>query len=154
VSLISAGTGPYASGLATASESGNDVFFTTSDELVKQDTDELIDIYDARVGGGFVPTQTAQPCEELSTCREAPPVAASSTSIPSSALLQATGNVESIPVVAASRPKTAAQIRAEHLRKALKLCKAKRNRHRRAVCEATARHRYGPRKAAKSQKGR
>jgi hypothetical protein len=32
---------------------GEDVFFTTSDPLVAQDTDTQQDIYDARVGGGF-----------------------------------------------------------------------------------------------------
>ena len=33
--------------------SGRDVFFTTADQLVGQDTDTDIDIYDARVDGGF-----------------------------------------------------------------------------------------------------
>jgi hypothetical protein len=34
-------------------ESGSDVFFTTADHLVPQDTDTQVDIYDARIGGGF-----------------------------------------------------------------------------------------------------
>lgn len=36
-------------------ESGRDVFFTTTDRLVPQDTDIQVDIYDARLDGGFPP---------------------------------------------------------------------------------------------------
>jgi hypothetical protein len=34
-------------------EGGANVFFTTRDRLVPADTDELLDLYDAREGGGF-----------------------------------------------------------------------------------------------------
>ncbi|HEV7562554.1 MAG TPA: hypothetical protein VGO24_03550, partial [Solirubrobacterales bacterium] len=33
--------------------SGENIFFTTRDKLTTSDTDELIDLYDARVDGGF-----------------------------------------------------------------------------------------------------
>ena len=39
--------------LIGASPSGGDVLFTTSDPLVAQDTDTQVDVYDARIGGGF-----------------------------------------------------------------------------------------------------
>lgn len=39
--------------LVGTSESGNDVFFDTSDQLVAQDTDDNLDVYDARIDGGF-----------------------------------------------------------------------------------------------------
>lgn len=42
-------------------ESGLDVFFSTADGLVPQDTDTQVDIYDARVDGGFALPKTA-PC--------------------------------------------------------------------------------------------
>ncbi len=48
--------------LAGASASGSDVFFTTVDPLVPQDTDTQVDIYDARIGGGFPPPTAATPC--------------------------------------------------------------------------------------------
>ena len=33
--------------------SGNDAFFITREKLVERDKDEQLDLYDARVGGGF-----------------------------------------------------------------------------------------------------
>ncbi len=53
VSLISPGTGGIDSNFLAMSEDGSDVFFTTRERLVSKDTDNLIDLYDARQGGGF-----------------------------------------------------------------------------------------------------
>jgi len=39
--------------------SGRDIFFTTADQLVPQDGDTQEDIYDARIGGGFLPAPPA-----------------------------------------------------------------------------------------------
>jgi Tol biopolymer transport system component len=52
VSLISS-AGPSDSTVADMSASGDDIFFLTRDRLVPQDVDGSIDIYDARVSGGF-----------------------------------------------------------------------------------------------------
>ena len=51
--LISSGTSNTDSAFVDASASGDDVFFKTSEPLVGQDVDQSLDIYDARVGGGF-----------------------------------------------------------------------------------------------------
>ena len=51
--LISTGTSPEPSYFADASESGDDAYFFTNQPLVGQDLDELVDVYDARVGGGL-----------------------------------------------------------------------------------------------------
>jgi hypothetical protein len=62
--LISSGTSPEPSYFADASASGDDAFFFTKQSLVGQDTDELQDVYDAKVGGG-IPSQNPQqvtPC--------------------------------------------------------------------------------------------
>jgi hypothetical protein len=79
VQLISDGSGAYPTRLIDASESGNDVFLQTRDQLVPADTDENVDVYDARVGGGFpAPAATSPPCE-AEACRppsEAAPPAA------------------------------------------------------------------------------
>ena len=45
--------GPSLVRLLGTDASGADVFFTTSDQLVAQDTDTVEDIYDARIDGGF-----------------------------------------------------------------------------------------------------
>ncbi|HUC07940.1 MAG TPA: hypothetical protein VMR96_07595, partial [Solirubrobacterales bacterium] len=55
VGLISAGSEGVDSNFLAADESGKNVFFTTRDRLVGADSDELIDLYDARVDGGFPP---------------------------------------------------------------------------------------------------
>ena len=64
VHMISPGDDPTsystASGAASMSASGSDIFFFTRTPLVGQDTDQLIDVYDARIGGGFpAPTPEA-----------------------------------------------------------------------------------------------
>ncbi len=42
--------------------SGEDIFFTTVDQLAPQDGDTQVDLYDARTGGGFLPV-TSPACE-------------------------------------------------------------------------------------------
>jgi hypothetical protein len=44
-------------------ESGDDVLFTTADRLVGQDTDSAVDIYDARIDGGFSAPAVPPACE-------------------------------------------------------------------------------------------
>ena len=88
--LISSGAGAGASNFADASPSGDDVFFTTASSLVQQDYG-LIDVYDARVGGGFPPPPPgAAPCEG-DACQPAPSAPDSIT--PSSSSFHGAGNV-------------------------------------------------------------
>lgn len=56
--LISGGRPGFISQFADSDASGDNVFFTTDQPLVGQDTDRLIDLYDARVGGG-IPSQNS-----------------------------------------------------------------------------------------------
>ncbi len=46
-----------------ASADGRDVFLATQSRLVPGDEDNLIDVYDARAGGGFAVTPPTPPCE-------------------------------------------------------------------------------------------
>jgi hypothetical protein len=70
VSAITDGHSTTGSSLGSTTPSGNDVFFTTEDQLVPQDTDGYDDIYDARVGGGFpAPATPAPACASPDACR-------------------------------------------------------------------------------------
>ncbi len=53
LSLISTGKSGEESEFIDASTSGDDVFFTTREQLVGVDVDDQVDVYDARVGGGI-----------------------------------------------------------------------------------------------------
>lgn len=53
LSLISSGTGSTDAWYGSATSSGSDVFFNSYDRLVPEDTDEQMDVYDARIDGGF-----------------------------------------------------------------------------------------------------
>jgi hypothetical protein len=60
--LISSGHSTGDSMFMNATPSGEDAFFITRERLVPEDLDEMLDLYDARVGGGFEVPETA-PCE-------------------------------------------------------------------------------------------
>jgi hypothetical protein len=61
VALISNGRSPKDSHFLTADAKGDNAFFVTRERLVPADTDDLLDVYDARVGGGFEEGPSA-PC--------------------------------------------------------------------------------------------
>jgi len=58
--LMSPGRGATDSKFVDASVTGDDVFFTTREQLVGIDTDNQVDLYDARIGGG-IPAQNPPP---------------------------------------------------------------------------------------------
>lgn len=70
--LISDGAGAGPSAFFDASVGGSDVFFATSDALVRSDTDNGLSLYDARIGGGFAePPAPPPPCAAGESCRSA-----------------------------------------------------------------------------------
>ena len=71
INLISSGQSPRDSEFVDASASGADVFIRTESSLLPQDPGS-VDIYDARVDGGFPEAEEATPCEGDS-CQSAPP---------------------------------------------------------------------------------
>jgi hypothetical protein len=74
VQLISPGKGNHNATLADVSANGSDVFFVTDEQLVGQDRDDQLDMYDARIGGGIASQSTrgdeVAPCGGTE-CREA-----------------------------------------------------------------------------------
>jgi len=63
VSLLSSGRSDVPSYMYNASADGDDAFVLTADALVEQDTDSLVDLYDARVGGGFPAPASRSECD-------------------------------------------------------------------------------------------
>jgi YD repeat-containing protein len=89
VRLISSGTGHDYSELVDASADGRDVFIRTSASLLSQDPG-LVDIYDAREGGGFAPPPAPPgPCEG-DACQ--PPISPPNDQTPASAVFHGAGN--------------------------------------------------------------
>ena len=69
VSLLSDGTDTRdRDGLVGMDATGANVFFTTADRLVGQDSDEAADVYDARIGGGFPAPQPEASCAASAGC--------------------------------------------------------------------------------------
>jgi DNA-binding beta-propeller fold protein YncE len=90
--LISGGTSSDATYLLDASANGRDVFISTRQPLVPEDTDGRYDVYDAREGGGFPSTSSPTACAS-EACRLPSAVAPGEVPPPSSTLSEA-GNVK------------------------------------------------------------
>lgn len=129
--------------LTGTTHSGSDVFFTTAESLVAQDTDTQRDIYDARIDGGF-----SAPAQQVGCsgggCHG--PLSAAPQFIPPGSTMSLGGGDLTQPVV---RQLSAAQ----RLVRTLKACRAKRGGHQRRVCEAKARRRFKAEAKAKSTRG-
>ncbi len=130
--LISSGTSSFESNLEDVSESGDDVFFRSNQQLVPQDDQEgQLVTYDARVAGGFAEPLSPPPCTTADACRAA---AASQPSIygqPASQTFSGAGNLA--PPEAKSK-KNKAKLKKKTCQKARgkrKACgvKAKKNKH-------------------------
>ncbi len=133
------------------SASGADIFFSTGTSLVGQDTDELLDYYDARVGGGY-PAPVAQAACAGEACQP-PPTPAGSFGSAASSLLSAGGNLgpPSGASLAFQMSKPKPLTRAQQLAKALKACRKKHNKAQRVACERQARKKYAGKVTAKKK---
>jgi hypothetical protein len=151
LSLISSGQSPQASEFIDASSDGHDVFFTTNQSLVSEDPG-LVDLYDARIDGGFPVKTQASVCEG-EACQSAPSPPSDAT--PASAIFSGPGDLVATltaSTTATHKKKLApAQLRAQRLAKALKVCEH-RARAKRRDCEALVRKRYGARSHRKATK--
>lgn len=158
---ISSGTSPEPSYFVDASESGEDVYFATSQSLVGEDTDNGLSIYDARVGGGLVSQAgPVEPpvCRGEGECRS-PLTEAPGGQLPGTVSAYGPGNTSvssssSGSVAGASGAGARRLTRAQELARALKVCAGKPKR-KRASCDAAAHKKYGPkrRQRAKAKKG-
>jgi DNA-binding beta-propeller fold protein YncE len=94
LSLISSGQSAEDSYFLGASDSGDDVFLTTAASLLPQDP-ASIDVYDARVGGGFPPPQVPAAGCEGEACQSPP--APPDDPTPASSTFHGAGNVKEAP---------------------------------------------------------
>jgi hypothetical protein len=92
VNLISAGHEPIDSNFLAVDATGKNVFFTTRDQLVLKDKDELVDLYDAREGGGIASeTETARSECQGEACQ--PAVSPPNDPTPGSSTFEGAGNL-------------------------------------------------------------
>jgi hypothetical protein len=125
--LISSGVGGVSTYGGT-SPSGDDVYIATREKLIPSDRDEITDVYDVRVGGGFPQPVAPSLCESVEGCHG-----------PASS---APGALDAASAGFSSGLKPLSP-RAQRLRKALKACKHKPTKKKRAKCRARAKKRYG-----------
>jgi hypothetical protein len=97
VFLISAGTEAVDSNLIAVDETGRNVFFDTRDKLALKDKDELLDVYDAREGGGIAAESEISRAEcQGENCQT--PVTPPNDPTPGSSTFEGAGNVKEAPV--------------------------------------------------------
>jgi hypothetical protein len=155
VGLISSGISSNESAFMDASETGDDVFFLSTEKLVSQDSNTDLNVYDAHVCSSASPcpaSLTSPPaCTTADACRAAPSPQPSIFGAPPSATFSGAGNlspgggsVSGSPV----KPKTLT--RAQKLARALKACRARKAK-RRATCERQARARFTVKQSGKAK---
>jgi len=98
VGLISSGESTEESAFLDASESGGDVFFMTLSQLVGQDVDHSIDVYDAHECTSAAPcfppsAETPPPCTTEASCKPSPEPPPSIYGAPASATFNGPGNL-------------------------------------------------------------
>jgi hypothetical protein len=122
--LISTGQCNCPSSFLNASPSGHDVFFTTRQQLVRSDSDDLVDLYDARVGGGIA-SQNATPPAECQGDACQPPASPPPGTTPSSLGFSGPGNP---PVAHKAKKAKKHKKRRAHKKRAAQKRAAKHNR--------------------------
>jgi hypothetical protein len=129
VYLISSGQGAADTEFADATPSGDDVFILTTSSLLPQDTG-LLDLYDARVGGGYAPAAGPPAACEGEACQGT--VSPPNDPTPASASFEGAGNVREEPVAQHPKPCAKGKVRrkghcvSKHPKKAHKRAKANR----------------------------
>ncbi len=163
LSLISSGTSEQESAFLDASENGDDAFFITAAPLAPSDTDNSLDVYDAKVCGttgapACLPAKPPPPplCSG-EECRP-PQTPQPAFTAPATVGFSGPGNTTRLQTPSSSKTSAPKLSSAQKLAAALKACKRINNRHKRSACQARARKRFKPsspkRKTAKRSSSR
>jgi hypothetical protein len=142
LALVSSGEGGGLVMLLGASPSGRDVFFTTRQQLVPRDTDSAIDVYDARIGGGFPPPPPLPFQCTGGNCQN--PLAAPIDTTPGSLSFSGPGNPPPPPAAKAKAKPKAKPCRKGTVRRKGR-CVRKKGKARKAARRAAGRNRGGGR---------
>jgi len=140
VSLISSGGALLGYGAIGITPSGRDIFFNTAQPLTAGDSGTEVDVYDARVEGGF-PVSTPEPCSG-EACHGALALQPQIPGASGSAMLSGPGSPLAAETPPATQPKSKPLTQAQKLAKALKACRSKRSKKQRKACEKRARTTY------------
>jgi hypothetical protein len=144
VNLISSGRGAYDSNFVSADATGANAFFTTRDRLVAVDHDGLMDLYDARKGGGIASQSEVGQNTECHGEACQPPANGSGDPALASLSFEGLGDVFVSPAPVTPRVKPLS--RAQKLARALRECRHE-PKHKRSACRRAAR----ARRAAKTR---
>jgi hypothetical protein len=139
VSLVSDGVNELPAEARGIDQSGDNIFFSTADQLLGETGDSQFDNYDARRDGGFSIQTPAAKCSGeacLGSANSAPQFG-----VPSSVSVPGGGNLAP-PNPPTGKPAAGHTSRATKLTKALKACRRKPRRAR-LKCERKARRAYG-----------
>jgi hypothetical protein len=169
--LVSSGRAAGESAFLDASQSGEDVYFLTGEQLQpSKDRDGALDVYDAHACSSASPCpeeiSEPPPCSTVESCRAAPTPQPGIFGAPASATFNGPGNLTPEPPApppgkASSCPSTAAPpskacTKKQNLSKALAACKHKypkaNAKKRRQSCERAAHKRYGAKVSRKHGK--
>jgi hypothetical protein len=135
--LISSGQSSDDSWFQDASPNGSDVFLSTREQLLPEDQDNNVDIYDARVGGGF-----PQPAEVACTgtgCQGVPPTPPIFAT-PASVTFGGVGNFAAAPKAKVkAKTKTKTKARKTKKKKAKKKKRSKKPKSRKSLSRRTKR---------------
>jgi hypothetical protein len=147
VYLLSGGGQPHETlgggsdvGLLGAAESGHDVYFTTADSLLPEDKDTQVDIYDARVGGGFQSAAATAGCGGEACL--GPSSGAPSLLSPGSTTLAGAGDAAPPVTASGGPPRHASLTTAQRRALALRACQRKRAKRQRLACVRQVMARY------------
>jgi hypothetical protein len=118
--LLSSGRGAFDSSFFSADENGKNVFLTTRERLLpEEDNDELVDLYDAREGGGFKREASPAECSGEGCAPQAPFPASPP---PASTTIRGAGNLLSPSPSPPRRTKRCPKGRALKRGKCIKKC--------------------------------
>lgn len=149
--------GAAASYLGGVSRSGEDVFFSTASSLVPEDANGGLDLYDARLDGGFPAAASTPACSGegcLGAASPAPQLggASSAAQPPGGNLPPPTGKTKAKTHKRASTHRRLT--RAQKLRRALRGCDKRKRARGRESCKRSARARYGAQKTGGRDKAK